>query len=165
MRKNELFNSKRRIYCRGKLNDSLKDDAIQPAVKHGGGLLMFCDCFGGSQTGHLFKINGIMNPHKYPQILVHHAMPAFFRTKEWYFSTTMIPSTPARFTRDTWRKKLLSWFLRWNFWIGLHNLQILTRCNYWGKNVIGSWKAENQIWHNWKQLSEMIGKTCQQRSW
>ena len=40
-KKFELFNSKRRQYCRRRVGEALRDDTIQATVKHGGGSLMF----------------------------------------------------------------------------------------------------------------------------
>ena len=73
---------------RRKDDEPLRDDTIQPTVKHGGGSIMFWGCFGGTQTGSLYKINGTMNQHKYHQILVHHAMPSgqsIYPQSVWYF--------------------------------------------------------------------------------
>ena len=87
-KKFELFNSKRRLFCRRKEGEPLHDDTIQPTVKHGGGSIMFWGCFGGTKTGHLFKINGILDQAKYKQILIHHAMPSglsIFPDSVWHF--------------------------------------------------------------------------------
>ena len=75
-KKFELFNQKRRKYCRRKDGEALRDDTIQGTVKHGGGSIMFWGCFGGNQVGLLKKINGIMDKDKYHQILVHQAFPS-----------------------------------------------------------------------------------------
>ena len=41
-KKFELFNSKRRQHCRKKVGEALRDDTIQPTVKHRGEV----SCFG-----------------------------------------------------------------------------------------------------------------------
>ena len=75
-KKFELFNSKRRQYCRRRIGEPLRDDTIQATVKHGGGSIMFWGCFAGTKVGDLKKITGIMDQHMYHQVLVHHAMPS-----------------------------------------------------------------------------------------
>ena len=86
-KKFELFNTKRRQYCRRKVGEDLRDDTIQGTVKHGGGSVMFWGCFGGGKVGDLKKVDGIMDKDKYHQILVHHAIPSgnrIFKGK-WIF--------------------------------------------------------------------------------
>jgi transposase len=75
-KKFELFNSKRRLYVRRKIREPLRNDTIQPTVKHGGGSVMVWGCFMGTKVGDLYRINGIMNKEQYHQILVHHAIPS-----------------------------------------------------------------------------------------
>jgi transposase len=78
-KKFELFNSKRRQYCRRKQGESLRDDTIQPTVKHGGGSVMFWGCFMAGRTGDLHRIEGIMKKEQYHSILSHHAIPSGVR--------------------------------------------------------------------------------------
>ena len=83
-----FFNSKRRQYYRRRVGEALRDDTIQATVKHCGGSLMFWGCFGGGKVGDLKKIEGIMDQHKYHQILVKHAIPSgnrLFRNERWIF--------------------------------------------------------------------------------
>jgi len=53
-KKFELFNSKRRIYCRRRKGEALREDTVQATVKHGGGPAMFWTCFGGLGMGDIF---------------------------------------------------------------------------------------------------------------
>jgi transposase len=78
-KKVELFNSKRRKYCRRKTGEPLRDDTIQPTVKHGGGSLMVWGCFMGGRTGSLFRIEGILKAPQMKKILEEHAIPSGFR--------------------------------------------------------------------------------------
>ena len=88
-KKFELFNSKRRQYCRRMTGECLRDDTIQATVKHGGGSIMFWGCFGNSMVGDLKKITGLMTSDMYHQVLVYHAFPSgariFNDNKTWYF--------------------------------------------------------------------------------
>ena len=54
-----MFDGKRGIHTRTPI----------PAVKYGGGSLMFWRCFAASVPGAPFKINGIINSTKYQEIL------------------------------------------------------------------------------------------------
>lgn len=78
-KKFELFNSKRRQYCRKKIGEPLRDDTIQPTVKHGGGSVMFWGSFMGGNVGDLHRIEGIMKKEQYHSILSHHAIPSGLR--------------------------------------------------------------------------------------
>ena len=93
-KKFELFNSKRRQYCRRRIGEKLRDDTIQATVKHGGGGVMFWGCFGGGKVGDLKKITGIMDKDVYHQILVHHAMPSGNRlfSGRWIFMQDKDPN-------------------------------------------------------------------------
>ena len=50
-KKFELFNCKRCKHCRKKVGEVLKDDTIQPTVKHGGGSVMFWDLLWEERLG------------------------------------------------------------------------------------------------------------------
>ena len=88
-KKFELFNSKRRQYCRRKAGEALREDTIQGTVKDGGGGVLFWGCFGNSQIGDLKKNTGTMNKDIYHQVLVHHAFPSASKIipdgQTWYF--------------------------------------------------------------------------------
>jgi transposase len=43
-KKFELFNGKRRTFCRRRKNEALRDDTVQATVKHGGGSVMVWGC-------------------------------------------------------------------------------------------------------------------------
>lgn len=75
-KKFELFNSKRRTYCRRRKGEALREDTVQGTVKHGGGSAMFWGCFGGTEVGDIHPIEGIMDSRKYHSILMHHAIPS-----------------------------------------------------------------------------------------
>jgi len=101
-KKFELFNSKRREYCRRREGEALRDDTIQPTVKHGGGSLMFWGCFGGGKVGNLYKVKGIMDQHQYHSILVRHAIPSgnrIFSNGRWVFMHDNDPKHTSRATR------------------------------------------------------------------
>jgi transposase len=78
-KKFEIFNSKRRIYCWKQKGEELRNDTIQPTVKHGGGSIMMWGCFLGDRVGDLFKVNGIMKKEEYHSILQRHAVPSGLR--------------------------------------------------------------------------------------
>ena len=75
-KKFELFNSKRRTYCRRRKGEALREDTVQATVKHGGGSAMFWGCFGGLGMGDIFQVHGIMKKEEYHSILVRHAIPS-----------------------------------------------------------------------------------------
>jgi hypothetical protein len=119
-KKIELFNSKRRTHCRRKVGKPLRADTIQPTVKHGGGSIMVWGCFGGLQTGDLFRILGILDQHKYHQILVHHAMPSATRTfgptESWWFMQDNDPKHTSKKVKayltskaNAGKMKLMNW--------------------------------------------------------
>ena len=81
----ELFNSKRRQVCRRKKGESLREDTIQPTVKHGGGSVMMWGCFMGGKAGDLHRVQGIMKKEQYHSILVHHAIPSGLRLGGLHF--------------------------------------------------------------------------------
>jgi DDE superfamily endonuclease len=62
-----------------KKGEPLRDDTIQPTVKHGGGSVMVWGCFMGGRTGDLHRIDGIMNQTQYKSVLQHHAIPSGLR--------------------------------------------------------------------------------------
>ena len=101
-KKFELFNSKRRQYCRRRPGEPLRDDTIQATVKHGGGSVMFWGCFAGKKVGDLHKINGIMDQHIYHQILVHHGMPSGDRLVpgKWVFVQDNDPKHSSKKVRN-----------------------------------------------------------------
>jgi transposase len=87
-KKFELFNSKRRTYCRKKTGEQFRNDTVQATVKHGGGSVMYWGCFGNNTPGELSKIEGIMKKEKYKSILEQHAFPSgkeIFAGQKWYF--------------------------------------------------------------------------------
>jgi transposase len=87
-KKFELFNTKRRTYCRRKTNEALRGDTVQGTVKHGGGNIMFWGCVGNTTTGNLTKIEGIMDQHYYKEILRKEAIPSgqeIYGSNEWIF--------------------------------------------------------------------------------
>ena len=107
-KKFELFNSKRRQHCRRRKGEPLRDDTIQPTVKHGGGSAMFWGCFGANQVGDIFKIDGIMRKEEYHSILVHHAMPSgnrLFRDQKWTFQQDNDPKHSSKMCQNYLAKK------------------------------------------------------------
>jgi transposase len=78
-KKFEMFNSKRRIYCWKKKGEELRNDTIQPTVKHGGGSVMMWGCFLGGSVGDLYRVDGIMRKEDYHSILQRHAIPSGLR--------------------------------------------------------------------------------------
>ena len=106
-KKFELFNSKRRTYCRRMKNEPLRSDTIQGTVKHGGGSVMFWGCFGGVQMGDIHQITGIMKKEEYHQILVRHAMPSGVRLfgSGWTFQQDNDPKHKSHLCNDYLQKK------------------------------------------------------------
>jgi transposase len=101
-KKFELFNTKRREYCRRKKNEALRGDTVQRTVKHGGGGLMFWGCVGNTKTGNLTKIEGIMDQHIYRDILAKEAIPSgqkIFGTNEWIFQQDNDPKHRSKLCR------------------------------------------------------------------
>jgi transposase len=87
-KKFELFNGKRRTYCRRRKGEALREDTIQATVKHGGGSAMFWGSVGNCKTGKLDKIEGIMEKNKYLSVLDKQAIPsgeALFGGEHWTF--------------------------------------------------------------------------------
>jgi transposase len=78
-KKIELFNTKRRKYCRRRNGEPLRDDTIQPTVKHGGGSIMIWACMMGERTGDLYHVKGILEKKQMHKILQHHAIPSGLR--------------------------------------------------------------------------------------
>jgi hypothetical protein len=78
-KKIELFNSKRRRYCRRRKGEPLRDDTIQPTVKHGGGSIMIWGCMMGDRTGNLYHVEGILESKQMKKILERHAIPSGLR--------------------------------------------------------------------------------------
>jgi transposase len=78
-KKFELVNSKRRIYCWKVKGEELRNDTIQPTVKHGGGSIMMWGCFLGDRVGDLYRVDGIMKKEEYHSILQRHAIPSGLR--------------------------------------------------------------------------------------
>jgi transposase len=102
-KKFELFNSKRRQYCRKRINEPLRDDLIQPSVKHGGGSLMVWGCVGNNAPGKLVKINGIMDKELYKTILDTAAMPSgsqLVSSGSWYFQADNDPKHSSKLCKS-----------------------------------------------------------------
>jgi hypothetical protein len=78
-KKIEIVNSKRRIYCWKKKGEELRNDTIQPTVKHGGGSIMMWGCFMAGSVGDLYRVDGIMRKEDYHSILQRHAIPSGLR--------------------------------------------------------------------------------------
>ena len=106
-KKIELFNSKRRTYCRRMKNEPLRSDTIQGTVKHGGGSVMFWGCFGGVGMGDIHQITGIMKKEEYHQILIKHAMPSGSRLfgSGWTFQQDNHPKHKSRLCNEYLQKK------------------------------------------------------------
>ena len=45
-----------------------------PSVKHGGGNVKVCGCFGAGKVGDLYKLKGIWNKEGYHSILQRHTL-------------------------------------------------------------------------------------------
>jgi hypothetical protein len=60
-KKFELYNSKRRLYCRRKVGEPLRPDTVQPTVKHGGGSVMFWVVSVGYELEIYTKLLGLWN--------------------------------------------------------------------------------------------------------
>jgi transposase len=78
-KKFEMVNSKRRIYCWKVKGEELRNDTIQPTVKHGGGSVMMWGSFLGDRVGDLYRVDGIMKKEEYHSILQRHAIPSGLR--------------------------------------------------------------------------------------
>lgn len=106
-KKFELFNSKRRTYCRRRKGEPLRDDTIQGTVKHGGGSAMFWGCFGGVQVGDIHQVIGIMKKEDYKSILIRHALPSGCRLfgKSWILQQDNDPKHSSNLCKDYLRRK------------------------------------------------------------
>ena len=117
-KKFELFNSKRRTYCRRRKNEPLRDDTIQGTVKHGGGSAMFWGCFGGLSLGDIHQVQGIMKKEEYHQILVKHAVPSGLRLlgNGWVFQQDNDPKHKSKLCNAYLRRKEDSGHLKLMIW-------------------------------------------------
>ena len=108
-KKFELFNTKRRQHCRRREGEALRDDTIQPTVKHGGGSCMFWGCFGGPEVGNIYQVEGIMKKEQYHSILVRHAVPSGNRIfgGAWTFQQDNDPKHTSHICKDYLQKKAL----------------------------------------------------------
>lgn len=106
-KKFELFNTKRRTYCRRRKNEPLRDDTIQGTVKHGGGSAMFWGCFGGLEVGDIHQVHGIMKKEQYHQILIKHALPSGSRLlgNSWIFQQDNDPKHSSNLCKNYLKKK------------------------------------------------------------
>ena len=50
------------------------EECLTPSVKHGGGNVLVCGCFGG-KVGDLYRVKGILKKEGYHSILQSHAIP------------------------------------------------------------------------------------------
>jgi transposase len=85
-KKFELFNTKRRTYCRRRTNEKFREDTVQGTVKHGGGSLMVWGSIGNATTGNICKVSGIMDQHVYRGILAEQVFPS---AKGGYFHESL----------------------------------------------------------------------------
>jgi hypothetical protein len=102
-KKMELFNTKRRTYCRKRIKEPLRPDTIQGKVKHGGGSLMVWGSMGNASTGALHKIDGIMDKFVYKDILAQKAIPAaenLFGNDKWTFQQDNDPKHSSKLCRN-----------------------------------------------------------------
>ncbi|KAF7642181.1 hypothetical protein LDENG_00262980, partial [Lucifuga dentata] len=61
--------TKLELFGKGEKNEAFKEKNTVPAVKHGGGSLMFWGCFAASGTGCLESVHGIMKSGDYQGIV------------------------------------------------------------------------------------------------
>jgi transposase len=102
-KKFELFNTKRRTYCRKKINEPLRPDTVQGTVKHGGGNIMVWGCMGNGATGNLYRIEGIMDKFVYHSILLEQALPSgdkLFGNEKWVFQQDNDPKHSSKLCRS-----------------------------------------------------------------
>ena len=52
----------------------MKDECLNPTVKHGGGSILVWGCLTVNGVGDLVRIYRIMNAEKYKELFIHHAI-------------------------------------------------------------------------------------------
>jgi DDE superfamily endonuclease/Transposase len=107
-KKFELYNTKRRQYCRKRNNEPYRDDTIQGTVKGGGGSLMVWGCVGNNVTGSLVKIEGIMTQQVYKDILQNAALPSggkIYSSENWIFQEDNDPKHSSKLCRSFLEKE------------------------------------------------------------
>jgi len=103
----ELFGSKRRVYVRRRAGERMKDECVQPSVKHGGGSCMVWGCFAGASSGHLVEVKGTMKKEQYHSILQRHAIPSGIRMvgRNFILQQDNDPKHTSKLCRDYLKRK------------------------------------------------------------
>jgi transposase len=107
-KKVELFNTKRRQYCRRKKGEGLRPDTIQPTVKHGGGHIMVWGCLMGGKVGSIYQVEGILEKNQMLSILENYAIPSGLRLggRGFVFQQDNDPKHTSKVCKDFLKSKI-----------------------------------------------------------
>lgn len=70
-----MFGLRRPIFVQ-RSADEHTSECIVSTVKHGGGSVMICDCFGGTIMGDVVKIKGILKKEQYRNVSGNNVIPS-----------------------------------------------------------------------------------------
>ena len=74
-----IFGSNRRFFVRRSVGERMIFANVIRTMKHGGGGVTVCGCFGGDTVCDIFIIQGTLNQHGYQSILQLYAIPSGLR--------------------------------------------------------------------------------------
>ena len=106
-----------------------------------------CDvwgCFAGDTVSDLFRIQGTLNQHGYPNILQWYAIPSGLRLVGllFVFNMTMTQNTPPGCVRAIWpRRIVMECCIRWP---GLHNHLTSPQMRRFGMSWTAGWRKSSQ---------------------